>query len=145
MLEDVRTHGFPNLKGRYFKEKERSSHTSSTTILNTFLVSLREGKGLLSCTSSSWGLRTAEGSPHLSPTWRTEGWATVVEQQVLQQGLCLTSVLPGECAMILNCDLLQEPHTPLPSVKNWRMRNHSLKQVFLAPVVFATTCLDPAK
>lgn len=40
VLEDVRTHSFPNLKGRNLKEKEQSCHGNSTAILNTFLLTV---------------------------------------------------------------------------------------------------------
>lgn len=40
LLEDVRIHSFPNLRGRHFKEKAPSSHGSSTAILYTILLTV---------------------------------------------------------------------------------------------------------
>lgn len=91
----------------------------------------------------------SEGYPQPTTTQRSGSWATVVEQWVLQQGLCLTSALQGEGVTVPNkllSDLLQEPLThSLPPVKNRCVGSCSPKQVFLAPAVFASTCLDPAK
>lgn len=67
-------------------------------------------------------MRTAKGNPHPTPTPRSGSWTTVVEQWVLQQGLCLTSALQAERAMVtdrLLSDFLQESLMPsLPPVKN---------------------------
>lgn len=76
----------------------------------------------------NWRLGDSSGTAGLT--------ARSVPHQRAARGMCYGHKL---------CDLLQEPRTPsLPSVKNWCMRNHSLKQLFLAPADFATTCLDPA-
>lgn len=58
-----------------------------------FAHSLPERRGWLSSTSSSQGMRTAKGGPHQPHTRRSGHWATVVEQQVVQQG-CAS---PGLC------------------------------------------------
>lgn len=70
VLEEVRSHSFPNLKGKKIKEKELSSYSSTTTILNNFL--------LTACPRAEvdWavqGMSTTKGNLHLHPS-RRFGW-----------------------------------------------------------------------
>lgn len=99
LLEDVRIHSFPNLRGRHFKEKAPSSHGSSTAILYTILLTVCPREEVCQAALAAdreWGQKRAH-----TEIWRSgnRGGLRVARPWVLQQGLCHTSALQGECAM----------------------------------------------
>ena len=132
-------------KWRNLKEKESLLLAAALPSVTLFCSQSKN----TSSTSSRQGVRTAKVAPTRLPHgvleagqqwWSRGDCSEVWALPVLCKGN--VSVVPDK----LRSALLQEPLAPsLPPVENWCVGSRSPKQVFLAPAVFASVCLDPAK